>query len=83
MLIQLCVFHGGVYVFLACLSSVLSLLQGENLNLVAGEGDVIVTIGVATCEVIQFSERNITCLLPPDQPASTIPDASFPEVNVS
>ena len=49
----------------------------------AGEGDVIVTIGVAVCEVIQLSESNITCLPPLDQPTPTIPDAPFPEVNVS
>lgn len=58
-------------------------IMGENLNLVAGEGDVIVTIGVAACEVIQLSESNITCLPPLDQPIPTIPDAPFPEVNVS
>ena len=58
------------------------LFQGSKLNLVAGEDDVKVTVGVGNCDVIELRETNLTCVAPTNQPAPGMPGANFPEVNV-
>ena len=59
------------------------IFQGKNLNLVADKGDVMVTIGVENCTVIELRENNLTCVAPTNQPVSGIAGSQLPEVNVS
>ena len=57
-------------------------LKGQYLNLVAEKGDVRVSVGVGSCDVIELTESNITCVPPPQQPAPRMSGANYPEVNV-
>ena len=58
------------------------LFQGENLNLAAEKGDVTVKIGLGSCEVIELTGNNLTCVPPNKQPVPTVPGGNYPEVNV-
>ena len=57
-------------------------LKGRYLNLVAEKWDVRVSVGMGSCEVIELTENNLTCVPPLQQPAPGMSEANYPEVNV-
>ncbi|XP_060574584.1 plexin-2-like [Ruditapes philippinarum] len=58
-------------------------ITGNMLNLVATKCDIIVTVGVELCVVVELNLTCITCIAPIIEPRSRIPNATRPEVNVT
>ncbi|XP_053374106.1 hepatocyte growth factor receptor-like [Mercenaria mercenaria] len=57
-------------------------IKGKNLNLVATAFDINITIGIATCSVIELTMATVVCIAPSTRPDPGIPDSQYPEVNI-
>ncbi|XP_053374104.1 plexin-B-like [Mercenaria mercenaria] len=58
-------------------------IKGKRLNLVATAFDINITIGIATCSVIELTMTSVVCIAPSTRPEPGIPGAQYPEVNVT
>ncbi|XP_045169868.2 hepatocyte growth factor receptor-like isoform X2 [Mercenaria mercenaria] len=58
-------------------------IKGKRLNLVATASDINITIGIATCSVIELTMTSVVCIAPSARPEPGIPGAQYPEVNVT
>ncbi|XP_060574588.1 plexin-2-like [Ruditapes philippinarum] len=58
-------------------------ISGYMLTHVATKFDINVTVGVASCAIVELNMTCITCIAPKYEPRSGIPDATRSEVNVT